>query len=270
MVMLAVSALPLAGCAGYVRPGQVGKSIPYAPPPAATPPAPPVAQVHPVPARPAPAVVRKPGIPKCPRGAACVSSQPPDVILVNKQYPIPNWDVPDDLVATRVPFLSTQPGARRLLRAPAARAAERMFEAARAAGFTLYGISGFRSFDTQQQVFNSHVLEYGSAQKANFVSAYAGQSEHQTGLALDLTSASAGYRLGASFGATPEGRWLQANAAQFGFILRYPEGKESITGYSYEPWHWRYVGRRAAEAISHGGSTLEEYVLSRQQRASAE
>ena len=86
-----------------------------------------------------------------------------------------------------------------------------------------------------------------------------GFSEHQTGLAMDISSLSANRDLTEEFGETIEGKWLKENAHLFGFILRYPKGKESITGYQYEPWHFRYVGEKVAPIIFSKNLTLEEY-----------
>jgi D-alanyl-D-alanine carboxypeptidase len=94
---------------------------------------------------------------------------------------------------------------------------------------------------------------------ADKFSAKPGQSEHQTGLAIDITCEAMNYQLDYSFGVTDEGAWVKENAHRFGFIIRYPEGKEDITGYMYEPWHLRYVGVDLAEEVYNSGLTLEEY-----------
>jgi len=86
-----------------------------------------------------------------------------------------------------------------------------------------------------------------------------GQSEHQTGLAMDVTSESANWGLSNNFGETNEGKWLKDNCYKYGFILRYPEGKEDITGYNYEPWHIRYVGKKVSTYIYTNNITLEEF-----------
>ncbi|WAA09875.1 M15 family metallopeptidase [Fervidibacillus albus] len=86
-----------------------------------------------------------------------------------------------------------------------------------------------------------------------------GTSEHQTGLTMDITAYSVNQQLVESFGQTEEGKWLENNAHQYGYILRYPKGKETITGYKYEPWHFRYVGVEAATVIFENGWTLEEF-----------
>jgi D-alanyl-D-alanine carboxypeptidase len=98
---------------------------------------------------------------------------------------------------------------------------------------------------------------------ANKTTAYPGQSEHQTGLAMDVSSASVNYQLLESFGETTEGIWLAENAPDFGFIIRYPKGKEEITGYSYEPWHLRYLGIETALQVSARGITYEEYLANK-------
>jgi D-alanyl-D-alanine carboxypeptidase len=95
---------------------------------------------------------------------------------------------------------------------------------------------------------------------ADKYSARPGTSEHQTGLAADCSSPSVGYQLTAAFGDTEEGIWLKNHCNEFGFIIRYPQGKEEITGYNYEPWHIRYVGMKAASIIKEKNWTFEEFV----------
>ena len=87
-----------------------------------------------------------------------------------------------------------------------------------------------------------------------------GSSEHQTGLTIDVSAQSVSYRLDQSFGDTKEGKWLAKHCHEYGFIIRYPEGKTHITGYDYEPWHLRYVGVDTAKEITGSGLTLEEYL----------
>ena len=86
-----------------------------------------------------------------------------------------------------------------------------------------------------------------------------GTSEHQTGLALDISSPGGGYELEEVFGETAEGKWLAVYAPMFGFVVRYPKGKEKITGYAYEPWHIRYVGKSLSLYLALTGLTLDEY-----------
>lgn len=126
--------------------------------------------------------------------------------------------------------------------------------------------SAYRTYAYQKQLFDSNVqkrrsqfdtLEECEAYVETF-SARPGTSEHQTGLACDMHNISTGASI--VFADTPEGKWLAANAHRFGFIIRYPEDKTDITGYQYEPWHFRFVGRRAATEIYEQGLCLEEYI----------
>lgn len=119
-------------------------------------------------------------------------------------------------------------------------------------GVKLEIVSGYRSYETQERIYNKYVAKDGKA-NADTYSARPGTSEHQTGLAMDLNS------LSTSFGETKEGKWLAENCCKYGFIIRYPEGKQNITGYIYEPWHVRYVGTDKATAIYESGLCLEEY-----------
>ena len=131
----------------------------------------------------------------------------------------------------------------------------KMNEDAKNEGINLKIISGFRSYSTQKTLYNNYVNRDGKA-AADRYSARAGHSEHQSGLAADINS------LEQSWENTKEGKWLNDNCYKYGFIIRYPKGKESITGYMFEPWHIRYVGVDVATAIYNNGnwSTLEEYL----------
>ena len=120
-------------------------------------------------------------------------------------------------------------------------------------GINLYIVSGFRSYSSQASIYNNYVARDGKA-AADRYSARPGHSEHQTGLAFDVNS------LSQSFENTAEGKWLAANCHNYGFIIRYPKGKESVTGYMYEPWHIRYLGTSTASAVHNSGLTLEEYL----------
>lgn len=122
-------------------------------------------------------------------------------------------------------------------------------------GINLRIISGFRSYNTQKTLYNNYVNRDGQAE-ADRYSARAGHSEHQSGLAADINS------LEQSWKNTTEGKWLNNNCYKYGFIIRYPEGKEDITGYMFEPWHIRYVGIDIATILYNNGNwiTLEEYL----------
>jgi len=154
--------------------------------------------------------------------------------------------------------------------ARAATALEEMLADAEAAGNKLYLVSGYRSVARQKALFERKVAsfveeglprEQAEKNAAQWV-ARPGTSEHNLGLAADIVSAdwySNHSDLTADFEQTPQFAWLKAHCAEYGFILRYPQGKESITGVTYEPWHYRYVGREAAQIIMQRGITLEEY-----------
>jgi zinc D-Ala-D-Ala carboxypeptidase len=191
-------------------------------------------------------------------GKALVTNQLDIAVVVNKKRALPESFAPTDLTEPQVPFSFSEKNEKRMLRKEAALALEKLFKLASQDGIKLYGISGYRSYATQKSVYNSNVKNQGQA-AADKVSAQPGNSEHQTGLAIDVSSASAKFGLEESFGSTAEGKWLAAHAHEAGFIIRYPKGKESITGYSYEPWHIRYVGMDMAREILDNKWTLEEY-----------
>ncbi|MDE6834688.1 MAG: D-alanyl-D-alanine carboxypeptidase family protein, partial [Ruminococcus sp.] len=120
-------------------------------------------------------------------------------------------------------------------------------------GLNIYMSSGYRSYDYQNTLYNNYVSWHGKVSADTF-SARPGHSEHQTGLAIDVNDISD------SFANTPEAVWLAQHAHEYGFIIRYPKGKENITGYQYEPWHIRYLGVETATAVYNSGLTLEEYL----------
>jgi zinc D-Ala-D-Ala carboxypeptidase len=179
-------------------------------------------------------------------------------ILVNKRLPLTKEYVPDDLTVPDIPFIFDGNHEKRHLREAAAAAAEALFDAAKRDGIELLGVSGYRSYETQRRLWNYNVNKKG-IEEASRYNAYPGMSEHQTGLALDVTSRSAHLDLTEAFGETKEGRWLAEHAHRYGFILRYPQGKEDITGYSYEPWHIRFIGEEAARELYVQGLTMEEW-----------
>ncbi len=173
--------------------------------------------------------------------------------LVNKNHSIPSDYVPTDLVT--VNLLSTRTTD---LRAEAAKHLADLFKAANNHGLNLYCLSGYRSYATQAAIYQSYVNSYGLA-AAELVSARPGMSEHQLGLAIDVTSVSAGFDLVESFADTAEGQFVKNNAHKYGFIIRYPKDKTHITGYAYEPWHLRYLGLEVAQTIYESGKTMEEF-----------
>ncbi len=125
--------------------------------------------------------------------------------------------------------------------------------AAKQAGYDMPLLSGYRSYQRQSVLYQNYVNRDGE-EKASTYSAKPGHSEHQTGLAFDIGE------LSNTYGETPAGKWLEENAYLYGFIIRYPKGKENITGYQYEPWHVRYLGTSIAKDVYQRGVTLEEYL----------
>ncbi len=179
--------------------------------------------------------------------------------LVNKSYYLPDFYKPNDLVRANVEYsFGDEQVEKALLRREAASALEEMFQAAKEEGIELFAVSGYRSYERQQAVFAAEVATVGQ-EAAEEAVAFPGSSEHQTGLAMDISSLSVGLNLTQDYEHTAEGQWLAENAHQFGFILRYPKGKEAITGYKFEPWHYRYVGKEYADEIYEKNVTLEEF-----------
>lgn len=139
--------------------------------------------------------------------------------------------------------------------------AKEMMQAANDAGISLYVVTGYRSYEDQQKYYTSRMELLNNSEDAKKQVQAAGCSEHQTGLAIDFTDDPSNAQPTTEFGKTDAGKWLYEHAHEYGFILRYPEGKEDITGYTYEPWHYRYVGAETATAIYEQGpdTTFEEY-----------
>lgn len=163
------------------------------------------------------------------------------ILLANKQNPLPS---------------DYAPGVN-----PEAQSA---FEALRAealkSNIDLTAFSTFRDFARQKELYEGYVAKDGQ-EKADRYSARPGFSEHQTGLAFDIGESGAEQHwAAASFGGTEAGEWVAENAHRYGFILRYPEGKEQLTGYMHESWHFRYVGKEVAKEIYEADITLEEYL----------
>lgn len=179
-------------------------------------------------------------------------------VFVNKDYSLPSSYVPKELVIPDVSFLGPDEDNKRYMRKEAAKALEKMFAAAKKDDKTLYGVSAYRSYARQADIYAKNVRQRGSA-ATNKVSAIPGHSEHQTGLAIDISCRELNGALSVRFANTAEGQWVEDNCYHYGFIIRYPKDKEKITGYSYEPWHIRYVGIPVATYMYENGLTLEEY-----------
>lgn len=156
------------------------------------------------------------------------------VLIVNKTYGVPEDYDPGDLT-------------------PECQAAfHQLCAAAAEVGLNIVLLSGYRSYETQTGLYERYCARDGQA-AADTYSARPGHSEHQTGLAIDVNS------LSHTFADTPEGRWLAENAHLYGFIIRYQKEKQTVTGYAYEPWHIRYLGKSMAQAVHESGMCLEEY-----------
>lgn len=180
------------------------------------------------------------------------------LVPVDKERRLPSDCAPPDLVAIDADFALGE----ELLRSEAARAVEQMLSDAASAGHTLVVRSGYRSFETQRQTFNYWVEQLGE-EEAQRVSARPGHSEHQLGTAADITGPEVDWELDQAFAETPGGRWLRDNAWRYGFVLSYPENAEAVTGYIFEPWHYRYVGVDHAQAIVEGDYIPGQYLLDR-------
>nr|WP_300146636.1 M15 family metallopeptidase [Propionicimonas sp.] len=179
------------------------------------------------------------------------SRQSDAILVVNADRPLPDGFSIGDLVPLvhKVPVADAQVK----VAAEVERPLRKLFAAARQAGHTrLYVASGYRTAEEQQELWDE-------ADDKSFVQR-PGHSEHQTGLAVDLADLKVGQ---GKFGVSKAGRWLARNAWRYGFVLRYPAGKEQITGISYEPWHYRYVGTAVARSCHQRHLVLEEYVAAR-------
>lgn len=180
------------------------------------------------------------------------------LIIANKKHKLPDGYVPSDLVTPDIPSTLEC-----TMKKEAAEALKEMAQAAKGDGVTLTISSAYRSEEYQASLYNYYAGLYGS-ERADTISARPGYSEHQTGLAADFVEGDGsmdGINFNESFENTDSALWLKEHAQEYGFILRYPKGKEDITGFSYEPWHFRYVGVEYAEKIKNAGTsiTMEEY-----------
>lgn len=136
------------------------------------------------------------------------------------------------------------------------KAFERLSKEAKLLGYEIIAASTFRSWKYQDSLYQYYVKEKGKKYADN-CSARPGHSEHQTGLAIDVMGENKDYNL---FEESNSFQWMKQNAHKYGFIMRYPNGKEHITGFKYEPWHYRYVGKETAKVIYQKQITLEEYL----------
>lgn len=181
-------------------------------------------------------------------------------VLINREYPMKETERPKDLVEPEIRFASDSVGEKRLLRRKAAFALEELFQGAKRDGLYLAGVSGFRSYERQKEIYEDSLRTKGEEHTRRYI-AYPGTSEHQSGLAMDVSCEKVEYDLVEEFGNTKEGIWLRKNAFLYGYVIRYPKGKEKITGYACEPWHIRYVTPSLAYFLYKMNLTLEEYYV---------
>jgi LAS superfamily LD-carboxypeptidase LdcB len=179
--------------------------------------------------------------------------------LVTKETTLKSSYAPTDL--TRIPEYM-YPARELWLREEAFQQLEKLWQAAADDGVTLTIISAYRSYDYQQALFQNYASSYGE-EAANRFSARPGQSEHQLGTTVDFGGTAVDLK--AAYADTDQGRWLAENAYKFGFAMSYPEGKEEITGYIFEPWHYRYIGPEAAAEWYAAGLSLKEFLQQKSQ-----
>ncbi len=178
-------------------------------------------------------------------------------VIVNKKNALPITFAPK-LTVPNVRLRLSATEEQMQINTQTAPAIKEMFNDASKDGVSLVFGSGYRSAAKQKLFYNSYVAKDGK-KAADSYSARPGHSEHQTGFAADVTSPSGKCHLQICWVDTPEGQWLASNSWRYGFIIRYPNGKTNITGYQYEPWHVRYVGKDLAAKIHESGQTLEEF-----------
>lgn len=176
------------------------------------------------------------------------------LLLVNKDHELSKNYKPKNLTIPDIPFTDLVSNEEKHVAGIIAKPLENLINEAKDEGIMLMGNSGYRSYKSQKNTFNDRVKSQGIKNAEAYV-AKPGFSEHQTGLCIDITNEENFLIQG-----TREGDWLAENCYRFGFIIRYPLGKEDITGIEYEPWHIRYVGEEAAKYIYENGITLEEYL----------
>ena len=183
-----------------------------------------------------------------------VISEPEAInVLLNKYYMVSSTYAPQ-LTEMTLQYASSG----QKLQIEAYQAFMKMVDAMKSDGLGgIYAFSGFRSYETQDRIYNNYVKTRG-LKWADSYSARPGHSEHQLGLAVDVTATKSP---SSPFETTPEYIWLNEFAYKYGFILRYPENKEIITGYAYEPWHYRYVGEELAQQIFLSNLTYDEYCM---------
>ena len=178
--------------------------------------------------------------------------------LVNKNIRLEKEYIPDDLELLDIKYACKD----KYLRKEAKIFFEKMAEDAKKDGLNIVATSTYRSYDYQEKLYNNYCLDKG-VYYADMASARAGHSEHQTGLAVDVADSSLDYD---NFEDTKEFIWMNKNSYKYGFILRYPKAKFHITGFKYEPWHYRYVGTKLSYYLYKNKLTLDEYYLNQNKK----
>ena len=188
-----------------------------------------------------------------------------NLFLVNRQWMVSEGFEPDNLREAQVP------GSVRRMREDAAEALEEMYAACKEeTGMTLISVSGYRAYSSQYNIYHRKLVSVKRNEaKAQEYVAPPGASEHQTGLAMDVGQKNAA-ALNEKFRNTTGGKWVAANCWRFGFILRYGETWEDITGYKFEPWHFRYVGKQLAKEIHEADVPLETWLIQHRMNLIAE
>lgn len=202
------------------------------------------------------AIARATATPVPRTSTAAPTPAPQPLCLVTKERGVPATYVPADLVKLPDSYCARNDVR---MRREAGRAMIELIEAAKVDGYELLALSGYRSYDEQVQVLRDEARASGEENAKRQV-APPGHSEHQLGEAMDVVTAAAPFDLETDFGQQPEGRWVARRCMEFGYVLSYPKEKEAVTGYIYEPWHIRYVGKAVAAQVVASGLTLTEFL----------
>ncbi|WP_081897068.1 M15 family metallopeptidase [Clostridium sp. KNHs214] len=184
-----------------------------------------------------------------------------NILLVNDNNKLSKSYIPENLVTPKVKFISYADPNVKKLDAEAAISLEELFLSASRDNIKLLAVSGYRTYEYQDRLYKDKKNTRCSTNKdRDKYVAKPGASEHQSGLAMDVLSTEYS-SLDEGFTKTKAYAWLKENCYKYGFVIRYPEGKENITGYYFEPWHIRYVGLPASKEIMESDITLEEYLI---------
>ena len=189
----------------------------------------------------------------------CTKSGDDLLVLVNKEFKLPSTYTPSDLVTVGESVIRR--GSSYQLRSIVINDLKNLVSDAKNDGIDLSVVSAYRSYSTQASTYQYWVnYNGGCVSCADKISARAGHSQHQLGTTLDFSSSEINDALGIKFGDTKASEWLKENAYKYGFALGFPQGSESITGYSYEPWHYRYIGKDNSSEMRNSGMILENYL----------